>query len=141
MPAPTVGSMTQPTPTRPEKPRRPSSRRGLKNRRPRDAPTIELLRAILLGLPHLPSAACSGQGRLFDAASDDDHARAAALALCRSCDALGACRAWAQTVPPSRLVCQVIAGEFRATKNKPVSQLREQEQLRLDLVVSYEMVQ
>jgi hypothetical protein len=102
----------------PGKLRGPSIRRGLKKRIPTDAPTIELLRAILMDAPRLPGAACMAAPGLFDGDSEAD--RAAALTVCTTCPVIPACRDWAASVPRGRLAGLVVAGEYRGSMRQKV---------------------
>jgi len=76
--------------------------------------------AALLGALHAPElagAACVGRARLFDPPAEREPAadvafrHRQALALCRVCPALDRCRAWLDSLPPSRRPSGVIAGQ------------------------------
>jgi len=77
--------------------------------------------AALLGAisaaPALPGAKCRGRPHLFDPPGDREHADTVtarhrqAAALCTRCPALDRCRAWLDSLPPSRRPSGVIAGQ------------------------------
>ncbi|MCV7317255.1 WhiB family transcriptional regulator [Mycolicibacillus parakoreensis] len=82
--------------------------------------TVDLLREILADTPRL-DAACAHPKRawLFDPAERDEpveevrRRQTMALALCRQCPPIEACRAWADSLPPAQRVYGVVAGEVR----------------------------
>jgi Transcription factor WhiB len=71
--------------------------------------TPEQFFAAIAAIPRLPGAKCKGKAPAFDLETRDPAQEAVALALCRSCPALVACRQWAATVDP-RTLFGVIAG-------------------------------
>ena len=78
----------------------------------------ELFDALSLA-PSLPGAKCKGHAAVFDAAATVLHgpvnmrrARAEALALCRSCGALDACRRWLDELPADERPRGVVAGRL-----------------------------
>ena len=73
--------------------------------------------AVALSLPpHLDGAACANRWSLFDPQGDHEPAtdaayrHLAALAICRDCPVLAACRRWADTLPPTQRPAGVVAG-------------------------------
>ena len=69
--------------------------------------------------PLRPDAACRDEWALFDATISADRgrpldavklARIQALAVCDSCPALGDCRTWLDSLPPSQRPAGVVAG-------------------------------
>ena len=71
-----------------------------------------LLDGIAASTPELPGAACRGRGPLFDAETISDRIRAERI--CRDeCPALGRCRRWFASLPPSRRPVGVVAGRYR----------------------------
>ena len=81
-------------------------------RNERPAGPVPLLERIVADVPRLPGALCVGRPEPFDADRLDDAATAAqALELCDRCPALSACRCWAVSQPPGRLV-GIVAGAW-----------------------------
>jgi hypothetical protein len=72
----------------------------------------------LAGIPRLPGARCRGRHELFDPLPHGGNAEALArrqanaLAECRRCPALAACRAWFDELPPRRRPEGIIAGQI-----------------------------
>jgi WhiB family redox-sensing transcriptional regulator len=69
------------------------------------------------GIPRLPGARCRGRHELFDPPLPGPpepiwRRQAEALAECRRCPALAACRAWFDELPPRRRPEGVIAGQI-----------------------------
>ena len=81
-----------------------------------------LLAELSHGTPELRGARCRGRGHLFDPREGREspetvQARhAQALGLCRSCEALTACKSWLDGLPRSRKPLGVIAGTIRQPK-------------------------
>ena len=85
-----------------------------------DGGPVALLAAILEGTASLPDAACTvAPPGIFDAAApgeplvDVRYRHRAALGYCGRCDALDACRTWAQTQPADGMVRAGIPPTFR----------------------------
>jgi hypothetical protein len=74
----------------------------------------------LAAAPNLSGAACRGRHELFDPRDLSDPDRqdieAEALALCRGCPALLACRRWYDSLPPGKRPIGVVAGQINAPK-------------------------
>lgn len=70
-----------------------------------------------LGCPVLPGARCRGRSRLFDPARKGERSEivaqrhAQAVGLCHRCPSLDACRAWLESLKPSRRPTGVVAGQ------------------------------
>lgn len=81
------------------------------------APWVEVLAAILRGVPSLPGAACAGHPEPFDPPErgDDPHdtaeRHAFAVSACQRCPALPACRAWFASLRPTQRPHGVTAGQ------------------------------
>ncbi|OBK91482.1 hypothetical protein [Mycolicibacter sinensis] len=74
---------------------------------------VQLLSAILAGVPALPGAACRDRLETFDAAaSGDREAAEAAVEICRACPAFVACERWAERAYPQKKPAGVLAGQF-----------------------------
>lgn len=64
----------------------------------------------------LPRARCVGRAELFSPSEDREHGdgrderQALAVAECRRCEALAACRAWLDSLPPHEKPVGVVAG-------------------------------
>jgi hypothetical protein len=71
---------------------------------------VPLLESVLRQSPALPGALCRGQSATFDAADDDQFTEA--VRLCRSCQALGPCSAWADTMGDNDVSGVVAGREF-----------------------------
>lgn len=84
----------------------------------------ELLDQLAAGIPDLPGARCKGRTELFDQTApregrrgDHDalwYAQRAAVALCRACPSLSACRAWFDGLEPTQRPRGVVAGLVNA---------------------------
>ncbi|MDH3026833.1 transcriptional regulator [Gordonia alkanivorans] len=93
--------------------------------RRQDAGDVALLIAILQGRPNLRGAACVAAPGLFDPRRPDEDAdeteyrHTAAVSMCRSCPALEACRAHADTQPTTRAV---IAARLPRRSGRPTKE-------------------
>jgi hypothetical protein len=88
----------------------------------RDGGCVELLAAILAGVPALPGAACRGHAGLFDAAADGDRdAAQEAAEICRRCPVLEACAQWIARAHPQRPPPGVWAGRYQSTRQRKAS--------------------
>jgi hypothetical protein len=80
-----------------------------------------------LAAPALPGARCRGQWKVFDAAAGDrryPHVAQAcqqALAICRCCPCLIACRRWVDGLPPGVRPSGVVAGMVTGRASGPVT--------------------
>lgn len=87
------------------------------------------MRALLAGIPALPDARCRGRAALFEATiavrhgapakAELENARSEALRLCRTCPALGPCRAWLTGMPQTRRPRGVVAGMIVTASGLP----------------------
>lgn len=81
-------------------------------------PVDPVLTALIaeVNTPRLDGAACVGRASLFDEAQPNEDGAAAAqrqlqaLALCRGCPVLDACREWVASLPPRQRPPGVVAG-------------------------------
>lgn len=81
------------------------------------APWVELIAAILRGVPKLDGALCADQPHAFDVDDGPDGERTrTAVGLCQRCDALPACAAWVDTLHRTRVPRGVTAGRYRARR-------------------------
>jgi hypothetical protein len=71
---------------------------------------VDLLAEILTKAPSLPKALCRDQSALFDCVNGSTENIRRAIAICRRCDELPACREWAST---QRGLVGVVAGQYR----------------------------
>jgi len=78
------------------------------------APWVDLLVAILRGVPRLPGrAACRDHVETFDAAIDGDREAAEeAVVICESCPVLTECGEWAEHTHPRRKPGGVIGAVY-----------------------------
>jgi hypothetical protein len=87
----------------------------------RELDYVDLLGAILRGVPKLPKALCRGQIRLFDADDPNDvereNQRYDAAKLCSRCPELDPCSAWVDSLPPSRRPAGVVAGHVPSNRS------------------------
>lgn len=83
-------------------------------------PWLMLAAAILRGQPKLPGALCRGRAELFDGASAED--RAAAAAVCKRCPARRDCVVFRQRTADWReRPIGVLGGRFRNQKDSVVA--------------------
>lgn len=86
--------------------------------KPTPPPDVASLLAWRCGTPPLPGAACRGRWSLMDPPGDDEtseswrYRTAAAKALCATCPALAACRAWLESTPTQQRPVGVVAGRL-----------------------------
>ncbi|WP_165607102.1 WhiB family transcriptional regulator [Mycolicibacter kumamotonensis] len=94
----------------------------------RDGGSVELLAAVLAGVPRLTGAACRGHVALFDAAADGDRQAAqGAVAICQRCPVIDRCAQWIADAHPRRPPPGVWAAQYqppttsrrKATNDRP----------------------
>lgn len=84
---------------------------------------VGLLAAVLAGTPRLEGAACvPARGRFHEAENGSQVPVAECISLCSGCQALEACRNWADGQPD---LVGVIAGKFRGSVRRDDELARE----------------
>lgn len=84
--------------------------------------TWDGLAGALAGAPSLPGANCRGRAQLFsepEPTEQPDTVKARqtqALGLCSRCPSLKPCKAWFQSLPPSKKPGGIIAGQIHTWK-------------------------
>ncbi|WP_165604349.1 WhiB family transcriptional regulator [Mycolicibacter sinensis] len=85
----------------------------------RDGGSVELLAAVLAGVPRLTGAACRDHVGLYDAAADGDRdAAQEAVDICRRCPVLDICQRWITTTHPRRPPPGVWAARYQPTRRR-----------------------
>ncbi|ORA80746.1 hypothetical protein BST28_08260 [Mycolicibacter kumamotonensis] len=80
----------------------------------RDGGAVELLAAVLAGVPKLPGAACRSHVTLFDRAADGDRQAAQeAISVCARCPVIDRCAQWIAEAHPRRPPPGVWAAQYQ----------------------------